>query len=111
MCDDDLRRPGPAGCGRGFGEGLRAGDPGDADGHGFDPRGQEVTEWCLFDPGQPPRVADPALLSGQPWMSLAGQPGFVERAELVKSLFTYVDGANKMSVSDLGCGDGTMLRI
>lgn len=71
-------------------------------------------EWKLFDPDNPPVVANPDFLRNQPWMRLEGQPGFRERSTMVKGMVDdvirwckpYVHG-----VTDLGCGDGAMLRV
>ena len=72
-----------------------------------------MTQWRLFDEGNPPQVADPVFLAGQPWMRLTGQPGFSERAEMVCNLVESLldDGYNFTSVCDLGCGDGSMLSM
>lgn len=71
-------------------------------------------EWKLFDPANPPQVADPAWLRKQPWMRLEGQPGFPERASMVYDLVNDVLRWQRPaidSVTDLGCGDGAMLRF
>lgn len=70
-------------------------------------------EWKLFDPENLPQVADPDFLRKQPWMRLESQPGFRERSTMVRDMVAdvlrwcrpYVHG-----VTDLGCGDGEMLR-
>jgi predicted TPR repeat methyltransferase len=70
-------------------------------------------EWKLFDPGNPPRVADPVFLRDQPWMRLETQPGFVPRAGMVDGMVAEVLKWFRPHiewVTDIGCGDGAMLR-
>jgi len=63
-----------------------------------------MTEWKLFDQ----QVPEPAAsLPARPWMSLEGQPGFTQRAGLVAGLARWA--APVRSVTDLGCGDGSLL--
>jgi SAM-dependent methyltransferase len=63
-----------------------------------------MTEWKLFG-AQLPEPKE--HLAGRPWMDLAHQPGFAERAELVCGLAR--EAGMVASVSELGCGDGAML--
>jgi len=71
-------------------------------------------EWKLFDPQNPPTIANPDFLRTQPWMRLEGQPGFRERSTMVREMVAdvlrwcspFIHG-----VTDLGCGDGAMLRV
>jgi SAM-dependent methyltransferase len=71
-------------------------------------------EWKLFDPQNPPPVANPDFLRNQGWMRLAGQPGFRERSTMVREMVADVlrwCGPYVHRVTDLGCGDGAMLRV
>ena len=71
-------------------------------------------EWKLFDPENPPQVADTEFLRKQPWMRLEAQPGFAQRMQMVGHLVDEVfrwAGSYVYSVTDLGCGDGAMLRF
>jgi trans-aconitate methyltransferase len=45
----------------------------------------------------------------RPWMNLEGQPGFAQRAKLVTDLAHLVLHFSCGSVTDLGCGDGSLL--
>lgn len=71
-------------------------------------------EWKLFDPQNPPPVANPDFLRNQPWMRLEGQPGFRERSTMVREMVAEVLRWCEpyiYQVTDLGCGDGAMLRV
>lgn len=49
---------------------------------------------------------------GRPWMDLARQPGFAQRAALVTGLAGLVlELTGGATVTDLGCGDGEMLTM
>lgn len=78
-----------------------------------------MTEWRLFE-GEPPAFCDPAALRGQPWMELESQPGFRQRAAMVadlvrhlvtRSVITYPRKTKTASITDLGCGDGSLLAM
>jgi hypothetical protein len=70
-----------------------------------------VAEWRLFD-GDPPAFCDPEHLRGQPWMRLEHQPGFKQRADMVAALVRETAAtAGAASITDLGCGDGSLLAM
>jgi SAM-dependent methyltransferase len=63
-------------------------------------------EWRLE--GDEPRGVD------RPWMDLENQPGFGQRAKLVADLvglLTALLPSSLLSVTDLGCGDGSLLAM
>jgi hypothetical protein len=48
----------------------------------------------------------------RPWMDLAHQPGFAQRAAMVTGLVALVvQFTGALTVTDLGCGDGEMLAM
>jgi trans-aconitate methyltransferase len=50
--------------------------------------------------------------AGRPWMNLAAQPGFGQRAQMVGDLVRVVARGHNdppQTVTDLGCGDGALL--
>src|SRR6185437_7029078 len=66
-----------------------------------------MAEWKLFE-DEPPEP--PGLLAGRGWMDLEGQPGFSQRADMVARLARLVMALRPVeSVTDLGCGDGSLL--
>jgi trans-aconitate methyltransferase len=51
---------------------------------------------------------------GRPWMDLARQPGFTQRAQMVAQLAEIVARGHNdppQTVTDLGCGDGALLGM
>jgi hypothetical protein len=61
-------------------------------------------EWRLE--GEEPKGRD------RPWMELAHQPGFPQRAAMVTGLARLVIEMRRIgTVTDLGCGDGEMLAM
>jgi len=68
-----------------------------------------MAEWKLFN-GEPPESAE--YLAGRPWMDLAHQPGFAERSAMVVCLIRFIHALHPVkSITDLGCGDGALLRL
>lgn len=65
-----------------------------------------MAEWKLFD-GELPEP--PEYLKTRPCMNLEGQPGFPARAQLVVDLARLVYETRVESISELGCGDGSLL--
>lgn len=63
-----------------------------------------MTAWKLFD-GQLPEPKE--YLATREWMDLEHQPGFAQRAQLVCDLVALAEPV--LSVSELGCGDGSLL--
>ncbi len=65
-------------------------------------------EWRLFGdvPPEPPQ-----MLATRGWMDLENQPGFAQRADMVARLVLLASGLRPgiRSVTDLGCGDGSLL--
>lgn len=76
-----------------------------------------MTEWKLFG-DEPPAFCDPANLAGQEWMDLEHQPGWQQRSQMVLEMARFVAVgppvagiAAPASVTDLGCGDGSLLAL
>src|ERR1700743_2700190 len=75
-----------------------------------------MPEWKLFEDRNLPKFLEPGARPGQPWMSLAAQPGFNARAKLVTDLVRlvrmtlYTVRMDDFTVTDLGCGDGELME-
>lgn len=71
-----------------------------------------MTEWRLFDEGTVPEFTTEAFFEAHPWIEPAHQIGHAERTQMVVEViddmceFELVD-----SFLDLGCGDGSLLRM
>lgn len=67
-----------------------------------------MTEWRLFEPGTVPAFTTPQFFAAHPWVSPGHQTGHAERTAMTATLVReYVAAAR--TLSDLGCGDGTLL--
>jgi hypothetical protein len=68
-----------------------------------------VTEWKLFTE-ETPRASTVEFFAAHPWVPPEHQLGHAQRTEMVAQLvFSVVDKYRPASVSDLGCGDGSLL--
>jgi SAM-dependent methyltransferase len=71
-----------------------------------------VTEWRLFEKGTIPYFSTDEFFATHPWIEPAHQIGHAERMEMVADAFRdLISNAHVTSVLDLGCGDGSLLRM
>jgi hypothetical protein len=69
-----------------------------------------VTEWKLFD-GDNPRASTVEFFAVHPWVPPEHQLGHAQRTAMVFELVqAVVDAEQPASISDLGCGDGTLME-
>jgi predicted TPR repeat methyltransferase len=69
-----------------------------------------VSEWKLFD--EIPYFATPEFFAAHPWIEPAHQIGHAERMQMVLSAILRLHNGHLLeSLCDLGCGDGTLLRL
>ena len=68
-----------------------------------------MAEWKLFTEDTP-RASTVEFFAAHPWVPPAHQAGHAERTDMVTQLVSDVVGQyNPASISDLGCGDGSLL--
>lgn len=70
-----------------------------------------MTEWRLFEEGTIPDFTTPEFFAAHPWVSPEHQGGHAERTAMVVDLVhgIVVEEPSGLTLSDLGCGDGTFL--
>lgn len=69
-----------------------------------------MSEWRLFDEGSVPVFTTDGFFNHHPWVSPADQVGHTERTRMVADLVAEYRG-DAQSLSDLGCGDGSLLGL
>jgi trans-aconitate methyltransferase len=68
-------------------------------------------EWRLFPEDQVPQYTKQVFFAGHPWVDPIGQRGHAARTDMVADLVAdLVREHGIKSVSDLGCGDGSLLQ-
>ena len=71
-----------------------------------------MTEWRLFEQGTTPDFTTPEFFAAHPWVPPEQQGGHTARIEMVAHLVCDIvegDKAAFHTISDLGCGDGSLL--
>lgn len=69
-----------------------------------------MTEWKLFD-GDNPRASTVEFFADHPWVPPGHQLGHAQRTAMVAQLaFEVIGEYRPASVSDLGCGDGSLME-
>lgn len=70
-----------------------------------------MTEWKLFE-GDAPDFSAPKFFREHPWVAPARQAGHAERTEMAARVIRdVVTEYSPASVSDLGCGDGSLMEL
>lgn len=70
-----------------------------------------MTEWRLFPEGTTPKCSTLEFFEHHPWTSPDDQTGHAERTAMVSRIVReYVSENSVVSLSDLGCGDGSFLE-
>lgn len=69
-----------------------------------------MTEWCLFAEGTVPVFCTDGFFNRHPWVPPADQVGHAERTRMVADLIIE-HHADARTLSDLGCGDGSLLGL
>lgn len=69
-------------------------------------------EWKLFQDGRVPKCSTVPFFERHPWTPPEAQMGHAERTAMVRQLVADVvqDEPGLLTLSDLGCGDGSLLR-
>lgn len=69
-------------------------------------------EWRLFSEGDTPLCSTVPFFERHPWTPPEAQAGHAERTAMVRQLVADIigDEPELLTLSDLGCGDGSLLR-
>lgn len=70
-----------------------------------------MTEYRFFDPDTVPEFTTNAFFEGHHWIPGSVQIGHPERLAMVRSLVEWALPTDAQTLTDLGCGDGSLLKL